>query len=285
MWPKIQYYLFLYCLWSCGEAPEEGQVAYREKVPLPAELVESSALEMVSGNPLIWSINDSGNSPALYGFDLQGELKARIDIGNAENTDWEDLTSDPSGKLYIADIGNNSNTRRDLCILVIDSLPTSGHVKMSARKIPFSYPEQKQYPPPREERFFDAEALLWQNGKLLLFTKNKTRNPEGNLVYSLNPEAGQQLARLEGRLAPAGKKTDYQITSADLSPDGKHIALLTEKTIRIYSLDHEFFWKTQPQILKLPDNTQKEGLCYDAEGRIWLSDERKGKRSGMLYRL
>ena len=43
-----------------------------------------------------------------------------VRIENARNYDWEDISSDPEGRLYIGDIGNNDSARRNLAIYVVD---------------------------------------------------------------------------------------------------------------------------------------------------------------------
>ena len=49
-----------------------------------------------------------------------GKIK-KVVVVNAENNDWEDLTADDKGNLYIGDFGNNHNKRKNLSILKIKS--------------------------------------------------------------------------------------------------------------------------------------------------------------------
>ena len=86
------------------------QISYRS-FKLPKSVSETSGLESY-GNYLI-THNDSGDKSKLYVISSSGKKLIEIKINNIENNDWEDITSD-SDHLYIADIGNNSGTRKNL---------------------------------------------------------------------------------------------------------------------------------------------------------------------------
>src|SRR4051812_26285025 len=82
---------------------------------LPAALKETSGLIYTDGG--LWTLNDSGNSPAFYQIDEStGATLKTVNISNATNVDWEDLTADDT-YFYIGDFGNNaSGDRTDLKI-------------------------------------------------------------------------------------------------------------------------------------------------------------------------
>ena len=67
---------------------------------LSNSLKEVSGNEIVSNSELIWMLNDSGNKPELFGVNFQGKIEKVVKV-NAKNHDWEDLTSDERGNLYI----------------------------------------------------------------------------------------------------------------------------------------------------------------------------------------
>jgi len=77
-------------------------------------LREVSAAESILQSNLIWTIQDSGNDSELLGLNDKGEIIKTITIDNVSNIDWEDLTSDQDGNLYIGDFGNN-NKKRKIC--------------------------------------------------------------------------------------------------------------------------------------------------------------------------
>ena len=47
---------------------------------LPEHLQEISGIEILEGSPLIWAINDSGNSSVVYGFTTDGEIVKEVEI-------------------------------------------------------------------------------------------------------------------------------------------------------------------------------------------------------------
>ena len=89
---------------------------------LPKKIKEISGMVYIPQTKMIWGLEDSGNDNVLFGLDANsGDLKKTCTITNASNVDWEELTKDAQGNVYIGDFGNNDNTRRDLCIYKIAS--------------------------------------------------------------------------------------------------------------------------------------------------------------------
>ena len=82
---------------------------------LPPIANESSGIAR-TGKGTFWTHNDSGGKPELYEIDSTGKLLSTKVIPNSENTDWEDLTEDENGNIYIGDFGNNGNTRHSLTV-------------------------------------------------------------------------------------------------------------------------------------------------------------------------
>src|SRR5512134_1710243 len=90
-----------------------------EIAPLPDVLRESSGLALSKTQPgVIWSHNDSGDTPTLYAIDLKARLLATVMVDNAVAQDWEDIAAGPcplgegGSCLYIADTGNNGLERK-----------------------------------------------------------------------------------------------------------------------------------------------------------------------------
>ena len=104
------------------------------------EIDEASALETVKGSNLLWTIEDAGNKNYLFGLDHKGHINKKIKITNAKNIDWEDLTSDNLGNIYIGDFGNNSKKRKKFLIykVRIDTLTAN---KAIAEVISFKMPK------------------------------------------------------------------------------------------------------------------------------------------------
>ncbi len=65
------------------------------------QVKESSGLELTADETTFWTHADSGNPPQLYQINAAGKLLNAVDIMRAANLDWEDLTKDDAGYLYI----------------------------------------------------------------------------------------------------------------------------------------------------------------------------------------
>ena len=96
------FFVFSFIFFSCNTGD------LKVIIDLPLTLSEVSGLETDTNTDLLWMVNDSGNKPILYGLNLAGDIIKSIKI-NAKNRDWEDLTTDPEGNIYIGNFGNNDN--------------------------------------------------------------------------------------------------------------------------------------------------------------------------------
>jgi hypothetical protein len=181
----------------------------REKV------VESSGLELADAEGDLWTHGDGGNTARLYKVTPQGDLLQTLDLAPLLNIDWEDLAQDDEKRLYIGDFGNNQNKRRNLRIYRL-----SGPDLKQVDTIRFEYPDQRQFPPRKPARNFDCEAFYYYQDSLYLFTKNRSKS-RWVKQYVLPAKPGHHTARLADSL-----QIDTWITAADISPDGRQVALL-----------------------------------------------------------
>ena len=85
---------------------------------LPSKAKESSGLAL-AGQDAFWTHNDHGNKPNLYKIDKSGNLLETIKFTSLTNIDWEELTEDDQGYIYIGDFGNGKNDRKDLVLSLI----------------------------------------------------------------------------------------------------------------------------------------------------------------------
>ena len=86
------------------------------RIELP-EISESSGLvKSRTQRGVFWTHNDSGDRPRIFAIDAQGRLLGEFAVEGALARDWEDIAIDDAGNLYIGDVGNNANQRRDLVV-------------------------------------------------------------------------------------------------------------------------------------------------------------------------
>jgi hypothetical protein len=68
-------------------------------------------------------------------------------VENTENHDWEDITQDAAGNIYIGDFGNNENDRQNLSILKVDLKDASQKSTKVIQTTTFHYEGQTEFPP------------------------------------------------------------------------------------------------------------------------------------------
>lgn len=259
---------------------------YSTSVTLPSSIQESSGIEMVNSSS-IWTHNDSGGQPELYEIDSLGNLIRTLTIKNASHVDWEDITADKDGHLYIGDVGNNLNSRTDLKIYIIDHPDSILNNSTNAQKINFTLSDQHEFPPAVTNLNYDIEAMVWLNDSLYLFSKNRTSPYTGyTKYYRLPAKAGTYVAELvDSFYGGSSSAWDYQICAADISPDEKQLFLLSHDKAWIFScFEGSHFFSGSMQQLNLSSNTQKEGVCYNTDSTIYITDEYNGT-GGSLYKL
>lgn len=198
-----------------GITPSYAQKDRPKTIRLPDELPEVSGAYFIARDSLWWH-NDGGHAPALICTNLKGEQIDKISLPELRNTDWEDLTADDQGHVYIGDFGNNRNTRQDLKIYIYRW--SDGQVD----SITFRYAEQKAFPPAIEDQGFDMEAFFYHNDTLHLFSKHKVKYTNYlTRHYQLPAQPGDYTLRAVDSLIIKKRV----ITGAAISPDGKTVVM------------------------------------------------------------
>lgn len=264
---------------SCFNYGELDKIAHLSK-----SLSESSGIEQLSNKEELWLINDSGNTNNLFQVNLEGKILDKVEVSGVKNEDWEDLTSDGISKLFIGEFGNNNNNRKDLAIYIINTSVITDS-KVTPEIIQFSLEDQKAFPPKRSKRNFDIEAFFYANNHLYLLTKNRSSKFKGKTkLYKLPAKPGKFTAKLIGSYTTCSDKNDCVVTGADLSPDGKKLAILTHDSVfMVTNFNHDFSNGTLTRN-KLAHNSQKEAICFSQDGsKLYITDERHKGAGGNLY--
>ena len=256
--------------------------------PISDTLIETSGLQWAAN--YLWSFNDGGGAAAIYRIDtLTNALLQRVYLQGADNIDWEDITFDGT-YFYIGDFGNNVNgARTDLKIYKFPLSAIPDHLINPVVTIPaalisiinFSYSNQPQPPQPTgsNNTKFDCEAMIVNEGKIHLFTKNWI---ELNCTHYIidNIVAGTYNAMPVETLA-----TDFLVTAADKSIGNKVVVLLGYKNsgtashflylLSGYTADSYF--SGNKRRIDLPDVTvmgQAEGICFKNGYYGYISSEK-----------
>lgn len=237
---------------------------------LDEKLKETSGLSFFDGK--LYSFNDSGNTPELFEIDKNtGDILNIIKI-NAKNKDWEALANDGKN-FYIGDFGNNGGTRRDLEIYKVP-FQNSEMKNDSVKIISFYYPEQTEFIPKYTNNDFDAEAMIYLNGKLHVFTKEWASKSTSHYIIDPEISENQKAEKIESY------KTNFVVTDASYFDKKLYLIGYTKKTEVFLDIFDEtepgVFFKQQPTHYYLGSALsigQIEGIAVDEKG-IYISGEK-----------
>jgi len=254
---------------------------------LDSRLKEISGLTFLNDTVLI-AHNDSGNEAVLYFLDLKGKIIHQTLVSNAKNVDWEDISTNGKGTIFIADIGNNANKRKNLKIYCVASDSILYKEETEAKIIELSYEDQKEFPPSHEQLHYDAEALSFYNDSLYIFTKSHSKPFDGlTSCYKLPAKPGTYMLKAIQVIQLKERHESFDsVSAAEILGDKCY--LLTYSGIEVFSLNKNpgiqetFSHEKRISFLKL---TQKEALTVNKDF-IYIADEHNKTLGGKnLYKL
>jgi len=281
-----------------GHAPTLKQVG--ETVHPPID--ETSGIVRSRWQENVWWVhNDSGDAPRLFAIDSTGTVHVApwhagdyvagtgadssgkppwpgVQLGAAAHIDYEDIAVEDS-TLYLGDIGNNGNARRDLGIYVLREPFRYDRRTRPVKHLPIAYPDQKAFP--AQEWHFDAEALFVDDGTLYVMTKHRTGQQidtvePGTKLYRLDTEHPHRVNTLttvdrHGTIPPP--------TAAALGPDGDRLAVLCFSGVWIYPRPEEGdqWLSTDPRRIRLSAERTKqaEAVTWDDPHTLRIANEQR----------
>ena len=249
-------------------------------------LSEVSGLAASRAHPgMYWAENDGDNGEKIIAMRTDGTRLADVRILGVHNTDWEDLDSfDLDGKHYlmIADTGDNGGIRKTLMLHFIEEPADvrDGATVSPSWSIEFRWPDGA--------RDCEATAVDVAGGKVLLISKKRV--PPEVFSLPLRPAAGAgvlvatPVALLPGiaqpstedlRQNPVYGRYRSQVSGADLSPNGRVLAVLNYHSVHLYVRGPAQSWaqaldKATPDELPLPWLPQAEGIAFSLDGTSLL---------------
>jgi hypothetical protein len=251
---------------------------------LPKLLKEASGAQKTMGSDLIWMVNDAGNSSEVFGLNEKGKVITSIKL-KEENNDWEDLTSDDYGNLYIGDFGNNKNVRKNLAVLIIRKEALIGNKPVTKGKIHFTFPDQEKFPPKKKNRYFDCEAFFYLNDNLYLFTKSRVEDEHGKTsLYKIPAKPGHYEAIKIGSYNSSCNEFTCWVTSADINHDKTKVVLLTPSGILVFNnFKGDNFFTGDVTEYNFDYITQKESVFFKDNQTLYITDEYSFGMGGNLY--
>lgn len=235
-------------------AAADAKVAFTLSDP---RIRESSGLTRDPTRKLYWTVNDSGDSGAVYGVrpggDLAGVLRFRANPIDVEAVVME------ANRLYVADIGDNQARREFITVYFFDN-PRLGQT-VPYRSLDFAYPDGPH----------DAETLLVdRTGRLFVVTKERR-----GAIYAA---PGQPSRQGVNRLIRVGDAPAY-VTDGTFLPEGNRIALRTYLSVEVLDATSYDVAAQEPA----PLQPQGESVAVTLDGKALLLGS-EGRRS-KVYRV
>lgn len=257
-------------------AAAPGDVALRftdERVDESSGLVASSTTRGV-----LLTHNDSGDPARFFAVDGRGRTLSVHTLPGTEVRDVEDAALGPGPALYLADVGDNGGTRRQVRVLRVPE----PRVDPAARRARVRTARPTRTTLTYEDGARDAEALLVhpRTGQLLLVTKSVfsadvyaapvpladgvLRKVASVPVRATRTPGGPDLGRIATRL----------VTGGAVSPDGRRLAVRTYTDAYVFDVPGEDLlaaFAAEPTVLPLPATRQGEGITWSRDGRALLT--------------
>ncbi|MFC4740966.1 SdiA-regulated domain-containing protein [Flavobacterium ponti] len=278
----ISYLLFILLFNSCKDNVKN--VSETDTFKLPKSLKEVSGMTYL--DDAIWVIQDNGNSEKIHKLSLEGELLKSIEINSVKNHDWEAITSDEDGNLYIGDFGNNDNNRKNLAIYKISNENLEKDKVNIEYTVNFNYEDQDEFPPKKHFLLYDCESFILHDDNFYLFTKNRSKGFDGTShIYKLENKAGNQTAKLLKKYVTCDSFNSCAITDAAISPDGNKMALISNKRMWIFTnYSNSDFTNGKVKEIKFNSYTQREGVTFKDDNTLYITDEKTKNVGGNLYK-
>lgn len=259
--------------------------AYSQKsIILSEELKEISGIQYIN-DTLIAAHNDGGNGPMLYFLNPNtGSILKRVVVKDVKNTDWEDITLD--GKyLYIGNFGNNENKRKNLSIIRVSWKDALIKDTINSEFMTFEFGDQKAFPPENKALNFDTECVVFADGFLWLFTKNRTDPFDGvSNVYRVKfQENTHAILKKESSIKIGSKGWMFDsVTGGDFAFG--YFYLTTYNRVLKYLFSEGKF--TLVKQYKYNEYNQKEAITVIKDDQIYVANEfQKVLGKQKLYRI
>lgn len=253
-------------------AADEVCTAWDEPYHFAIDDIENSQSSgLARWGDVLFTMNDAGGATELYAIRTDGSFVGTQTVDDATNTDWEDLAVGPCPDavdadecLYIADIGDNDETRASITLWVTEA---STDARTTAVACPLAYEDG-------EAR--DAEALLVApDGSVRVATKES--DGEAKIYFASKLDCGDTPQALTRE---AEVTVDGPVTGGAVSEDGLQLVLRTATTAFVWT-GCEVDWTTEPQSIALTDEEQGEAITFGDGGTLYTTSEGDVLRVGV----
>jgi len=248
--------------WQLTNSVAVGKEVYQVgTVDIPSQEISGTVLSRTRPD-WFWAHND-GSHTLLLAFRADGTVISTWPITDFFPRDVEDIATDSAGRLYLADTGDNSQVRNRVQVV---RLPEPGIDDLSVaidRSWQLVWPDR-----PR-----DAETLLIHDNYGWLIAK--TRQIGDRSLLARFPLAAQEdpiTLEIVGEV-----RIDDPAAGADLTPDGKMLAVSTRKGAFGWRIDGDLKRITQvsPFFSLNSADTKKESAVFVPQGLLVIAETRE----------
>lgn len=267
---------------------------------LPDTVYHASGL-IVNHYGNFWTHNDKQGvlAPPLdsmfFELDANGNVLRQVFLTNIPNFDWEDMTQDKDGNMYVGEFGSGNLNYTDLHIYKIKNPLYFCDTDYDVEEINFRYPAGAEVG--------DTESMFYWNGDIYLIPKN-------NKSDAGNPKAGKaEIFKIPAIPNPGSQYTasllytidlnpnypaepidQYRVASADLSPDGQTLVMMWGRRFWFLTdFTPGIFLDGTLTTVNMPDGLfwQREAVAFADNNTIFTIDENnsRGATRGKLGKI
>lgn len=256
--------------------------------------LEQSGLAVSRRTPdLLWTHNDSGGEPILFGLNLDGTRRGSIKVAGVQNRDWEEVTTfELDGRAWVmaAEIGDNFAKHAQSMLHVLADPDPAKLDPAHPLELSPDYTIHYTY----EDGPRDCEALAVDAKERVVYLLSKRDQPTRlyRLPLAAAPATQAAVARFVGSVwnfpQPDGMQRLSPLPATGLSgwptalsflPDGSGALVLTYGALYIFARTPGESWAEalarEPQLLPAFVLPQAEAIAVTADGKsIYLCSER-----------
>lgn len=235
------------------------------------DIKESSGLAASRKHPgVYWTHNDSGNGPYLFAITREGKFLAEYGVASARNNDWEAITVDDQGHIYVADIGNNDLKRdRVLVYRLAEPDPSAAGRKGKGPTLRPNQVWRLKYP----GKPFDAESFFVHNGRGYVVSKLLVGKNAGVYSFDLSAAGGEPVELQHVCDLPIRSP----VTDASISDDGTKLAVMTVTGPNLFQIEGDVAnaGKSESAYVNYFDvgDMNMEGICFTPEGLLASTEQ------------
>lgn len=283
---------------SAAASAQDGATGMTGDPSMPriAGLIREPRLPEISGiaasrrhADVFWVHNDSGYPAEVHAIDVRGRHRATLRIDGVAGRDFEDMATfelDGVAYLLVADTGDNGGLRSEVELVVL-----AEPERLEDAQVSPAWVQRLRWPDgPRD---VEAVAVDAHSRQVLLVSKKRTPPelfvlPLGEAATAQTAQTAQRVGTLQGIEPPSTQELSgnprfgryrAQITAADLSADGRQLAVLNYRSAYVYTRGASEDWAAavarSPEPRAFGWLAQAEALAFDRDGRsLWITSER-----------